>query len=226
MSGRVTRGQTRLRIDVPPAGAAAAARRLEQPDRARSGAWIALAYGALGALGVILAEAVGRSPWITSPWAGDGGALALVTSLALGGLLAAATIRATRLVGGTRWARALHADLRPVVFGLGDGAIATMAVASGLGEELFFRGFLTPVAGVLVSSAAFGALHQVRGKARWAWTAWAALMGLIFAVLFDLTGHLAGPILAHATINFVNLRYLRDNNPEPKPRALGGLLAR
>ena len=101
-----------------------------------------------------------------------------------------------------------------------------MALASGVGEELFFRGCLTPLVGVFLSSAAFGVLHQVRGRARWAWAGWATVMGLAFATIYELTGHLVGPILAHVTINLVNLRYLRDHDPEAKPRTLGGLLAR
>jgi uncharacterized protein len=116
-----------------------------------------------------------------------------------------------------------------MVHGVGDGPIVLMALASGVGEELFFRGWLTPLVGVTLSSVAFGLLHQVRGRARWAWAGWATLMGVTFATLYELTGHLAGPILAHVTINLVNLRYLRDNppsDPGAKAKTLGGLLAR
>jgi uncharacterized protein len=185
-----------------------------------------LAYGGLGALGAMLAEACGQSPLTTEAWAGTSGWVALFASLGLGGLIAFVTVRATRWVGSARWARALHADLRPVAHGLDDVAILLMAVASGVGEELFFRGWLTPLVGVLASSVAFGAIHQVRGRARWAWTAWAAVMGLAFALLYKLTGNLAGPIVAHVTVNALNLRYLRDTDPEPKRKSLGGLLSR
>jgi membrane protease YdiL (CAAX protease family) len=80
--------------------------------------------------------------------------------------------------------------------------------------------------GVWLSSLGFGVLHQVRGRARWAWAGWATVMGLVFATLFELSGHLAGPMLAHVTINFANLRYLRDHDPGAPRRALGGLLSR
>jgi hypothetical protein len=201
-------------------------RRLGQKDASRRGGWTALAYGGLGALGATLAEASGQSPFTTDAWAGTSGWVAWLTSLAFGGVIALVTVRTTRIVGRARWARALHVDLRPVAHGLDDTAILFMAVASGVGEELFFRGWLTPLVGVLVSSAAFGALHQVRGRARWAWAAWAAVMGLAFASLYKLTGSLAGPIVAHVSINAVNLRYLRDHDPEPKRESLGGLLSR
>lgn len=136
------------------------------------------------------------------------------------------TVRTTRVLGRARWARTLHADLRPVAHGLDNGAILLMAIASGLGEELFFRGWLTPYVGVLASAVAFGAVHQVRGRARWAWAAWAAVMGLAFGFIYRLTGNLAGPIVAHVTVNALNLRYLRDHDPEAKPKLLGGLLSR
>jgi hypothetical protein len=207
-------------------GSAHFSRRLEQRDASRSGTWIALAYCALGATGATLAEAFGQAPLTTKPWLGQAGPFAAVASLALGGLVALATVRTTRVLGRAAWARALHADLRPIVHGLGDGEILLMALASGIGEELFFRGCLTPLLGIFLSSAAFGVLHQVRGRARWAWAGWATVMGVAFATIYQLTGHLAGPIASHAAINLMNLRYLRDHDPEAKPRALGGLLAR
>jgi membrane protease YdiL (CAAX protease family) len=203
--------------------------RLEQRDAPRSGAWVALAYGGLGALGATLAEASGRSPLTTTGWWPGllgAGSFAALASLGLGCLVAALTIRTTRALGRAGWARALHADLRPITHGLGDGPILVMALASGVGEELFFRGWLTPFAGILLSSLAFGVLHQVRGRARWAWASWAAVMGMAFATIYELTGNLIGPIVAHVIINFANLRYLRDHDPEAKPQPLGGLLSR
>jgi hypothetical protein len=99
-----------------------------------------------------------------------------------------------------------------------------MAVASGIGEELFFRGLLAQTIGIVLSSLAFGVLHQVRGQGRWAWAAWATVLGAMLAVLHAMTGQLVGPIVAHVAINAANLRYLRDTavDPEP-PRRLGGL---
>jgi membrane protease YdiL (CAAX protease family) len=199
-------------------------RRLEQRDDPRSGGWIALLYGGLGALGATLAEASGRSPIVMSAWVGLG-PFASAMSLVLGAVVAVVTIRATPLLARASWARTLHADLRPITHGLGDGPILVMALASGIGEELFFRGWLTPFAGIFLSSLAFGVLHQVRGRARWAWVGWATLMGVAFATIYELTGNLAGPIFAHVAINFANLRYLRDHDPKTKPQSLGGLLS-
>ena len=123
------------------------------------------------------------------------------------------------------WARMLHADLRPAVQGAGDATILVLGLASGVAEELFFRGLLAPALGLVVSSLAFGGLHQLRGRAGWIWAAWAAVMGLLFGALFFATGSLLGSIVAHVSINVANLRFLRDTDVEPKkPRRLGGLL--
>ncbi|MCA9585940.1 MAG: CPBP family intramembrane metalloprotease [Myxococcales bacterium] len=185
-----------------------------------------VAYAAIGAVAIGGATAVGRSAWSTSPrWdLGPEGAHAL--SLGGGILIAAVTILATRwLVRETTWARTLHRELRPAVLHHGPGALVLLGTSSALAEELLFRGVLAPAVGALASSVAFGLLHQLRGSARWAWVAWATLLGLLFALLFLATGSLLGPVVGHAAINVVNLRRLRDVSvTEPRARALGGLL--
>jgi membrane protease YdiL (CAAX protease family) len=134
-----------------------------------------------------------------------------VFSALLGATLAMAAIAATRLlVARWEWARDLHAELRPAVHGVGDATIVMLALASAVGEELFFRGLLVPLAGVVLSSVIFGVLHQVRGRSRWAWAGWAFVMGLGFAAIFRMTGSLVGAVLAHFVVNLVNLRFLRD----------------
>jgi membrane protease YdiL (CAAX protease family) len=184
-------------------------------------------YLAAGAISAGIAAALGYDPVACSGWLGTSGTASLLLSLGLGLCLGAITIAATRaIVRRADWARALHAALRPAVHGAGDAMLLALAIASATGEELLFRGLLVPILGVLASSLVFGMLHQIRGRGRWAWMAWATLMGLLFAAIFTATGSLAGPLVAHAAINHANLRFLRDNDPEPHPRSLGGLLKR
>lgn len=185
------------------------------------------AYLAIATVAAGVALVLGRNPFTCSGWLGAQGAASWLLSLGAGVALGAITVAATRvLMRRATWARALHVALRPAVHGARDGAIAALAVASALGEELLFRGVLVPLVGVVLSSLLFGVLHQVRGPARWAWMAWATVMGTAFAGVFALTGSLAGPIVAHAVINHANLRFLRDNDPAPRKRRLGGLLRR
>lgn len=145
-----------------------------------------------------------------------------VIGLAFGGLVVLSTrVFVTRFV----WARHLHQELRPVARDLSAGGIAAVALFSAFGEELLFRGLLQPWLGFWLQALVFGIVHaQLRGPSRWAWVAWAAIMGLAFGAIYALTGSLAGPIAAHALINWLNLGYLKSHDPEPRRRALGGLL--
>ena len=57
------------------------------------------------------------------------------------------------------WARALHREFRALLSPLTDVEIVVLAVASSVGEEMFFRGALLPVVGIWISSAVFALLH-------------------------------------------------------------------
>jgi len=185
------------------------------------------AYAAVGAGAAAASLAFGQNPLVCDGWLGIDGPAASLVSLGLGVCVGAVTIAASRaLVRRVAWARELHQALRPAVRGADDGWLVAVAMASAVGEELLFRGLLVPVLGVLASSALFGALHQVRGPARWGWIGWATIMGLLFGLLFAATGSLAGPLAAHLAINAANLRFLRDTDPAPRRRPLGGLLRR
>lgn len=106
------------------------------------------------------------------------------------------------------WGRALHRDLRAVLGPLQRREIVVLAVASAVGEEIFFRGALLPVAGLWASSAIFALLH-IGPKARFLpWTLSSFLAGAIFGQLFLWAGDLSGPVVAHFTVNVLNLRYL------------------
>ena len=106
------------------------------------------------------------------------------------------------------WARALHRDLRHLLFPLTDVEIVVLAVASSVGEELFFRGALLPAIGLVGSSAVFALLH-VGPKARHLpWTVTSFGAGLLFGAIFLWTGDLTGPVVAHFLVNFLNLRHV------------------
>jgi membrane protease YdiL (CAAX protease family) len=175
-------------------------------------------YAAAGALAAGAAVALGRDPLRTPSWVGLEGFASVGWSLVMGTLLAGATVLASRVLSRrTTWTRALHEALRPAVRDADGITIACMALSSGVGEELLFRGLLVPLIGVVASSIGFGLLHQVRGPARWVWAAWAGAMGALFALVFTVTGSLAGAVLAHVLINGANLLYIRDVDPAPGP---------
>ncbi len=154
-----------------------------------------------------------------SPWAAHAYSSLLGLTLGLG--LALAT---RPLVARFDWARRLHDELRPVARDMSTTGICVVAVLSSLGEELLFRAVLQPALGLWLQALLFGVAHQLPGRARFTWMVWAAVMGLLLGALFQLTGSLLGPILAHAAVNGLNLRYLREHDPKPPRRAMGGLL--
>jgi membrane protease YdiL (CAAX protease family) len=183
---------------------------------------IAAAYALLacfaGSLAFVLRDG---APWVhPNPWMAATPLTAALTSALCGIATAAIVVVSTRFtVGRFAWAQRLHAELRPVAQDLTVGQIFLLAGLSSLGEEILFRGLLTPALGVIVSAVLFGVLHQVRGPSRWVWMGWATAVGLVLGVIFAATGSLVGPLLAHAVVNAVNLGYLRDHDPEENDRA-------
>ncbi len=106
------------------------------------------------------------------------------------------------------WARSLHRDFRARLGPLPDSEVLILAVASSLGEEIFFRGALMPVVGLTASSGIFALLH-IGPKLRFLpWTVSSFVIGLLFGQLFLWTGDLTGAVVAHFTVNFLNLRHL------------------
>ncbi len=183
---------------------------------------VAASYAFLACFAASLAFVVrGGAPWVhPDPWFVWPPLTATLTSALCGIVVAMIIVASTRVaVGRFAWAQRLHAELRPVAQDLSAGQILILAGLSSLGEEILFRGLLTPFLGVIGSSILFGVLHQVRGPARWVWISWATVVGLILGAIFAATGSLVGPLLAHAVVNAVNLGYLRDHDPDEHHRA-------
>ena len=87
-----------------------------------------------------------------------------------------------------------------------------LAVASAIGEEIFFRGALMPAIGLWASSAIFALLH-IGPKVRFLpWTLSSFVAGVVFGQLFLWTGDLSGPVVAHFSVNALNLRYLSNTD--------------
>jgi hypothetical protein len=106
------------------------------------------------------------------------------------------------------WARRLHRDFRGLLGNLGPRDILVLALASSIGEELFFRGALLPWIGIVPSSVIFALLHIGPGLRYLPWTATALVVGLGFGGLHLGLGDLGAPIAAHFTVNFLNLGYI------------------
>ena len=145
------------------------------------------------------------APWLAAPYAARF-ALSLGLGLALGLVVVAVT---PVLVRRTRWASALHAELKEIITPLSSAEITWLALASGFAEELFFRGAMQPVWGLMLTSIIFGAVHVGPRRVLVAWTTWAFVMGFVLGLIFEWTGVLWGPVLAHVWINQRNLTFIR-----------------
>jgi hypothetical protein len=164
-------------------------------------------YAAMALLGLLIAAGRGDPDLYRLGEHPSGQLLALspLAGLALGLAIVALTRVATARFA---WARGLHTSFRDLLGPLVLRDIFILAAASSLGEELLFRGALLPWLGIYVQAAVFAALHVGPGKRFLPWTASAFVLGLAFGALADQTGNLGGPIAAHFTINFLNLRYI------------------
>ena len=98
------------------------------------------------------------------------------------------------------------------------------SVTAGVCEEVVFRGFLiayfaalfgVPLWGAaLISSIAFGMAHMYQGPVGMLRT---GAVGLVFAVLYLMTGSLWAPILAHAVMDLASghMGFLAFSDPTP-----------
>ncbi len=163
---------------------------------------------------------------LDNPWLALGGpAQAHGFSALLGLCIGAISIVTTKaLVLRYAFAARLHSELRPLAMSLSTQMVVVLATTSAVAEEFFFRGLLLPWIGLVPQALLFGLLHQTGGSSRWVWMIWATIMGLLLGATYQLSGSVVGPVIAHALINGVNLRFLKSYDPSPERRPLGGLL--
>ncbi len=102
--------------------------------------------------------------------------------------------------------RRLAEELAPQLLdGASYGGLVLVAVFSGVGEEVFFRGVLQREIGLVAASIIFGLVHVGPDRRYLVWTAWAVLAGFLFGFLYEATGGLLAPVSAHILHNAVTL---------------------
>jgi membrane protease YdiL (CAAX protease family) len=165
-------------------------------------------YGGLFAVALAWSTWSGRSVFYASPTAAEAGVAPLL-DIAAGLAVAAATIWLSRLITErTKWGDAMGRALAELVGKRSLRECIFLAVVSGVAEEAFFRGVLQPMLGWLLASLIFGLVHFVPRREMLPWTGFALAAGLVLGALFEATGNLVAPIVAHVGINAVNLRRL------------------
>lgn len=171
-------------------------------------------YGAMIALGLIIAWLAELPP----PWALDPHPWRPLAQLASGACFGLFVVALSRwLTARFEWASALDEAMRAMIGARTGVEVAWMALMSGVGEEWLFRGALQPAlgqwTGLPIACAAigllFGAMHV---GAPWRtylpWTLMAIVMGWALGALTIASGSFVPAVIAHITINGLNLRQL------------------
>jgi membrane protease YdiL (CAAX protease family) len=176
------------------------------PNFVRSGL---LFYGAMAVIAVLWRVGwYGESIFFASPsvaavelhWVRDlgmGVALGIVIVLLSGAL--------TRF---TAWGENLARSMARALGPISTPDCILLACASGLAEEMFFRGALQPRVGFVAASLLFGIVHFIPRREFLPWTGFALIVGFVFGALYSATGNLLAPVAAHAVINGINLPLL------------------
>ncbi len=83
-----------------------------------------------------------------------------------------------------------------------------VSLASGLCEEIFFRGILETTGGIALSATCFGLAH-LPSFYYFPYAVWALLVGLVMSFVMSGSGSIIAPIVAHALVNFISINVLR-----------------
>jgi membrane protease YdiL (CAAX protease family) len=135
-------------------------------------------------------------------------AASIVTSLAVGVVVASAAVALLWLLRGLPPLARLEQWQRGVVVGWSVTDAVAVAVLSGLAEEALLRAFLQPIVGLLPTAGLFAVLHLVPDRELWIWPIVAFAAGLVLGVSYDRFGFPAAAA-AHILINLVALLRLR-----------------
>jgi uncharacterized protein len=87
-------------------------------------------------------------------------------------------------------------------------SVIIIAPLSGFAEELFFRGLLQSLTGVIVASIVFGLFH-IGNKKTLIYGIYTMFIGLYLGLLYIYTGSLWCPILVHCINNAVALPFMK-----------------
>ncbi len=166
-------------------------------------------YGVMGGVGlvVILYRAPDVSRRLLGPEPGREFLLGLLTAIAI--LLLSQLLRAH-----SSEIRRFEAVLAKYLGDVDSRAAWLLALSSGIGEELLFRGALQPEIGLVAATLIFGLMHFPIERDLWPWPLYATLVGLILAALFERSGSLIAPTTAHIFINAVQLILIGRRTPE------------
>lgn len=136
-------------------------------------------------------------------WALDRLPAGLAAGLAVGGAIVALSALASRAFA---WARRLEAEFGWILGAQRGGEILGIALLSGFAEEYLFRGALQEKFGLWAAATVFAVIHWPVNRNFLPWPFVAGAAGLAFGFLREGTDSLWAPAVAHAAVNYANLR--------------------
>jgi hypothetical protein len=102
----------------------------------------------------------------------------------------------------------LEEEVFPLFQSLSTRDVVVLVVLAGVGEEILFRGAIQQEIGLWGASVLFGILHGP-SRSLWVLAVWATLMGAALGLLYQASGNLVVPALAHALYDGVALGYVK-----------------
>jgi uncharacterized protein len=123
----------------------------------------------------------------------------------------------------SRFRKEIDEKITPIFANVKLPDLVLIAFFAGVGEELFFRGWLQSVLtskyeawlGILITSAIFGLLHSLSST----YAIYAGLTGLYLGVIYQVSGNLYIVMAIHALYDFIALVYLLEKGKR-KPEEL------
>lgn len=109
--------------------------------------------------------------------------------------------------------RAVSVELYESVAPITTRRVAVFAGMSGFCEELLFRGPLQETVGWVAAAVLFALLHGGFSKKHWPWTLFALTAGLLLGLMVEVYGALSPAMVAHITVNAINMRRLERYAP-------------
>lgn len=158
--------------------------------------WIAWRHGAE----VLWARLLGDSP---------------VLDVAIGVAVGLAVVGGVLLARRLGWTAGMERGLARVLGHPSTGAAFVVALLSGAVEELLFRGTLQPAIGPVWATLIFALVHLPLDRDLKWWPLFALAVGAVLAALYELTGAVLAPAIAHFTVNLLDLRMLRKDPAPP-----------
>ena len=102
----------------------------------------------------------------------------------------------------------LNEMIFPIVGSLTVGSAFLVSLAAGVGEELFFRGFLQPKIGIVATSILFGVVHFLFNIRKYFLIMVLYIMiGFLFGAVYELFDSLWAPVIFHVLYDFSAILY-------------------